>query len=95
MAAAIFFASLSSETAPSEPGHDGNAQPLGGAFRLDLVAHDANMVARRTDEGDVVRSQDVGEASILRQEAVAGMHGIRAGYLAGGDDLVDVEVAVP
>ena len=74
--------------------HDRNAQALGRAFRLDLVAHDADMVAGRADEGDVVRRQDVGELGVLRQEAVAGMHGVGAGDFAGSDDLVDVEIAV-
>ena len=75
-------------------GHDRNAEPLGGALGLDLVAHDADMVAGGADEGDVVGGEDVGELGILRQEAVARMHGVRAGDLAGRDDLVDVEIAV-
>ena len=75
-------------------GHDRNAEALGGALGLDLVAHDADMVAGRADEGDVVRGQDVGELGVLRQEAVARMHRVGAGDLAGGDDLVDVEIAV-
>ena len=75
-------------------GHDRNAEALGGALGLDLVAHDADMVAGRADEGDVVGGEDVGELGVLRQEAVARMHGVGAGDLAGGDDLVDVEIAV-
>ena len=75
-------------------GHDRNAEPLGGALGLDLVAHDADMLGRRADEGDVVGGQDVGELGVLRQEAVARMDGVGAGDLAGGDDLVDVEIGV-
>ena len=52
------------------------------------------MVARRADEGDVVRGQDVGELGVLRKEAVAGMDGVGPGDLAGGDDLMDVQIAV-
>ena len=74
--------------------NDRDAEPLGGALGLDLVAHDADMVAGRADEGDVVGGEDVGELGVLRQEAVAGMDGVGAGDLAGGDDLVDVEIAV-
>src|SRR5690606_28592177 len=56
--------------------NDRDAEPLGGALGLDLVAHDADMVAGRADEGDVVGGQYVGELGVLRQEAVAGMHGV-------------------
>jgi hypothetical protein len=41
-----------------------------------------------------VRLEDVGEAGVLRQEAVAGMDRVRAGDLAGRDDLGDVQIAV-
>ena len=52
------------------------------------------MFRRRADEGDAVRVEDFRELGVFRQEAVARMHGVSAGDLAGGDDLVDVEVAV-
>ena len=74
--------------------NDRNAEALGGALGLDLVAHDADMVGRRTDEGDVVGGQDVGKLGVFRQEAVTGMHGVGAGDLAGRDDLMDVQIAV-
>ncbi len=63
---------------------------LGG----DLVAHDADVLGRRADESDVVRLEDLGEAGVFRQEAVARMHRIGAGDLAGGQQLRNVEVAV-
>ena len=72
----------------------GNAKAGGGALRLDLVAHDADVVGARTDEGDVVRLKDFGEAGVLGQEAVAGMHGFGAGDLAGGEQLRDVEIGI-
>ena len=74
-------------------GHDGNAELLGGLLRLDLVAHDADVLGRRADEGDLVLFEDFGEARVLGQEAVAGMHGVGAGDLAGGQQARDVEIA--
>ena len=47
-----------------------------------------------TDEVNVVLGQDFGEARVLRQKAVARMHRIRAGDLAGGQQRRNVEVAV-
>ena len=76
------------------PRHDRDAEPLGGPLGLDLVSHDADMLRRRADEGDVVRLEDLGELGVLGQEAVAGMDRVGTGDLAGGDDLVDVEIAV-
>ena len=52
------------------------------------------MFGFRTDEGDLVLVQDLGEPRILRKEPVAGMDGVRAGDLAGGDDRGNVEIAV-
>ena len=74
--------------------HHRNAEPLGGALGLDLVAHQADMRGLGADEVDVVLFEDFGEARVLRQEAVAGMHGVGAGDLAGGEQRRDVEVAV-
>ncbi len=74
--------------------HHRNAETLGGALGLDLVAHDADVLGARADEGDVVRREDLGEAGVLGQEAVAGMDRVGAGDLAGGEDLRDVEIAV-
>ena len=64
-------------------GHDGNAELLGGALGLDLVAHQADVLGLRADEMHVVLGEDFGEAGVLRQEAVAGMHRVGAGDLAG------------
>ena len=38
--------------------------------------------------------EDLGEAGVLRQEAVAGMHGVGAGDLAGGQQARNVEIAL-
>ncbi len=46
--------------------HARYAEALGRALRLDLVAHDADVLRLRADEGDAVIIQDVGEAGVLR-----------------------------
>ena len=74
--------------------HDRNADLLRGDLGLDLVAHQPNVLGGRADEGDVVLIEDLGEAGILGEEAVAGMNRVGAGDLAGGDDGWNVEVAV-
>ena len=94
IALAIFIASGSLVTAPSEPGTTGMPRLLCGLLRLDLVAHDADVLRRRADEGDLVLLEDLGEAGVLRQEAVAGMHRVGAGDLAGGEQARDVEIAL-
>ena len=75
--------------------HDRNTKPLRRALGLDLVAHDADVLGRWADEGDVVGGQYIGKLGILGQEAVAGMNRVGAGDFASGDDLVDVEIGVP
>ena len=74
--------------------HHRNAEALGGALGLDLVAHEADVLGLGADELHAVLFQDFGKAGVLRQEAVAGMHGVGAGDLAGGEDIGDVEIAV-
>ncbi len=74
--------------------HDGNAKVTGGAFGGDLVAHQANVLRTRADEVHIVLAEDFGKTRILRKKAVAGMHGIGAGYLAGGQQRRNIEVAV-
>ena len=50
-------------------GHAGDAEPLGGALGLDLVAHDADVLGLRPDEGDAVLVEDLGEAGVLGRES--------------------------
>src|SRR5262245_66367604 len=47
-----------------------------------------------TDEVNVVLGEDFGKARILRKKAVAWMHRVGAGDLAGGQQRRNVEVAV-
>ena len=57
-----------------------------------LVAHLPDLIAGGSDERDVRRHADLGELRVLGEEAVAGMDGVGAGDLGGGDDARDVEV---
>ena len=59
------------------------AERLRSLLGLDLVAHEPDMLSTRSDEGDFVLFEDLGEAGILGEEAIAGMHGVCAGDLAG------------
>ena len=63
--------------------HHGNAEPLCGLLGLDLVAHQADVFGLWPDEMQIVIGEDFGKAGVFRQKAVAGMHRIRAGDLAG------------
>ena len=74
--------------------HHRNAERLGGALGLDLVAHQADMLGLRADEVHAVLGEDFGKARVLRQKAVAGMHGVGAGDLAGRQNGRNVEIAV-
>ena len=75
-------------------GHHGNAELLGGLLGLDLVAHQADVLGLGADELQIVLGEDLGEARVLREKAVAGMHGFGAGDLAGREQRGDVEIAV-
>jgi hypothetical protein len=68
------------------PRNHRNPQRFRGFLGGDLVAHDADMLRRGADEGDAVVFQRLGEGGVFRQEAIARMHGLRAGDLAGRDD---------
>jgi len=57
-----------------------------------LVSHDADLLRGRPDERDVRRHARLGEFRVLGQESVAGVDGVGASYLRGGDDARDVEV---
>ena len=66
---------------------------IGELLGLDLVTHDLDGLDVRTDEGNAIVGERLGELRVFRQEAIARMHSLGAGLLAGGDDLVDHEVA--
>ena len=46
------------------------------------------------DEGDALFFDPLGELRVLAQESVAGVHGLRARLLAGGNDFFGLQVAV-
>src|SRR3546814_15800 len=60
----------------------------------DVCSSDLDRVAIRADEGDAVLFEGSGELAVLRQEAIARMHRLGAGLLAGRDDLLDDQVAL-
>ena len=72
--------------------HAGDASGGGELLALDLVAHRLDGVRVWTDEDDALVGAALGEVSALGQKAKARVHGLRAGFLAGGDDLVGHEV---
>ena len=51
---------------------------IGELLRFDLVAHRLDRLGLRADEDDALRFQRLAERGALGQEAVAGMHGLRA-----------------
>src|SRR3712207_9062321 len=59
-------------------------QPLGRGLR----AHRADRFRRRTDEHQAGIGAGAREAFVLREEAVAGMNGLRAGGKRGFDDAI-------
>jgi hypothetical protein len=75
-------------------GHAGDAGGLGELLALDLVAHGRDGAGVGADEHDPLVGAALGEAGVLGQEAEARMHGLGAGLLAGGDDLVGHQVGL-
>jgi hypothetical protein len=74
-------------------GNDVDLRLLRQLLRFDLVAHGGDGLGRRPDEDDARLLERRREGTVLRQEAIAGMHGLGAGLAAGFHDLVDQEVA--
>ena len=75
----------------------GHARHLGFEHRLfggDLVAHQADIVGTRADEGEAGRLHALGEICIFRQETIAGMDGGGIGDFGGGDDRRHVQIAL-
>ena len=79
---------------PQVPGHGIDTGLPGQLLGLDLVAHGVDGVGIRADEGDALVNQGLLKGAVLGQEAVAGVHRIGPGLLAGGDDLVDHQVTL-
>ncbi len=67
---------------------------LANFFEFDLVAHRLDGFPVGANEDDPRLIERLRETRALGQEAVAGMHGLRAGPLAGLDDLVDHKIGL-
>ena len=66
----------------------------GGLLALDLVAHGGDRLGVGTDEDDPGLGQRDGKRLTLGEEAVARMHSLGPGLLAGIEDLVDHQVGL-
>ena len=75
-------------------GDDGHARGRHQFLRTGLAAHLAHRRARGPDEHQAGRGDGIGEVGVLRQEAVAGMDGLRTGFPGRRDDGVAAQVAV-
>jgi hypothetical protein len=62
--------------------------------RFVFEAEGANMLGSRPDEGDALRRQSFRKTDVFGEKAIAGMNRLGAGFTAGGDDLVDVQIGV-
>ena len=76
------------------PGHDRDAGRLGARPRRQFVAELSECGGRRTDECDTGRGAGLRERRLLRQESVSRMQCLGARRAGGGDDGVEVEVAL-
>ena len=75
----------------------GNGRDLGGVgefLRFDLVAHRLDGARVGADEDDARAAERLREGGALGEKAVARMHRLGAGLLAGGDDLVDQQIGL-
>ena len=76
------------------PRHRRDVGLRGGLLGFDLVAHGGDGAGVGSDEDDAGRFERARKGFALGQEAVAGMHRLRAGLAAGLDDLVDHQIAL-
>ena len=75
-------------------GHRRDAEGLHRLDCRDLVAHQADVFRRWTDEPDSVLFHDLGEACIFREKSITRMDCLRAGDLAGRNDGRDVQIGL-
>ncbi len=70
--------------------------PCGGGdlLALDLVAHGGDRVLIGADEDNAGLRQCAGKRLALGEKAIARMHRLGTRLLAGGDDLLDDEIAL-
>ena len=70
------------------------ARALRDVARRDLVAEGADRLGRRADPGEPGVDDGLGEVGVLRQEPVAGVHGVGTGLAGDVEQLVDDEVGL-
>ena len=87
-------AASKSSIRPLLPGMVGTPAFDRGGAAGDLVAHQADGLAARADEGQARLLDRVGEGRVLGEEAVAGMDRVDAGRPCRGDDRADVEIGL-
>src|SRR5690606_20509715 len=59
-----------------------------------LVAHLADRIRMRTDEGDAASGAKLGKIGILRQKTVSGVDGVRSDQGGGADQIGHVQITV-
>ncbi|MND43741.1 hypothetical protein D3C80_345610 [compost metagenome] len=74
-------------------GHQGHAGGFHQGLRGGLAAHGVDGGGRRAEEDQPGLGDGAGEAGVLREETVAGVDGLGAAGLGGGDQLVHQQVA--
>ncbi|MCY1222094.1 hypothetical protein D9M72_341720 [compost metagenome] len=72
---------------------DGYAGGAGSFERGDLVSGQLKDLGRRANKGDAGLFGGPGQAGVLREEAIAGVDGIGAGFLGHADHFVHVKVS--
>ena len=74
--------------------HDGHARRARRRPRRRLVAHGANGLRRRSDKDQAGGRHRFGETRILGKKSISGMDRAGPGLARGGNDRVDVEIAL-
>ena len=75
-------------------GHAGHAGLLHRVLGGDLVAHQADGLGARADEHETALFHALGKVGVFRQEAIAGVDGLRIGHFRRADDGGDVQIAL-
>ena len=75
-------------------GQDGHAGALHRTPRTHLVAHEANDLGARADEGDVARFAHLGQVGTFGQEPIPWVNRVRARDLGGADNSRHTQIAL-
>ena len=75
-------------------GHQGGTDQVGNFSCLDLVAEHVDGLRVGTDPDQPGLDHGPGEVGPLRQETIAGVHGIGAAALGDGDQFADIQVGL-